>query len=52
MMKPDALKQLDEAMAVMLADLNSANILHCGRLIESGQPCAMLRHRAMTKQNP
>jgi len=31
MMKPDALKQLDEAMAVMLADLNSANILRCAR---------------------
>jgi hypothetical protein len=26
-MKPDAVKQLDEAVAVMLADLNSANIL-------------------------
>jgi hypothetical protein len=31
MMKPDAVKQLDEAMAVMLADLNSANILRCAR---------------------
>ena len=30
-MKPDAVKQLDEAMAVMLADLNSANILRCAR---------------------
>jgi hypothetical protein len=29
MMKPDAVKQLDAAMAVMLADLNSANILGC-----------------------
>jgi hypothetical protein len=27
LMKPDAVKQLDEAVAVMLADLNSANIL-------------------------
>ena len=31
MMKPDGVKQLDEAMAVMLADLNSANILRCAR---------------------
>jgi hypothetical protein len=31
MMKLDAVKQLDEAMAVMLADLNSANILRCAR---------------------
>ena len=30
-MKPDALRQLDEAMAVMLADLNSAHILRCAR---------------------
>ena len=30
-MKPDAAKQLDEAVAVMLADLNSANILRCAR---------------------
>ena len=30
-MKPDVVKQLDEAVAVMLADLNSANILHCAR---------------------
>jgi hypothetical protein len=30
-MKPDAVKQLDEAMAIMLADLNSANILRCAR---------------------
>jgi len=30
-MKPDAAKQLDEAMAVMLADLNSASILRCAR---------------------
>ena len=30
-MKPDAVKQLDEAVAVMLADLNSANILRCAR---------------------
>jgi hypothetical protein len=28
-MKPDVVKQLDEAVAVMLADLNSANILRC-----------------------
>jgi len=31
MMKLDAVKQLDEAMAVMLADLNSASILGCAR---------------------
>ena len=31
MIKPDVAKQLDEAMAVMLADLNSANILRCAR---------------------
>lgn len=31
MMKTDAVKQLDEAMAIMLADLNSANILRCAR---------------------
>lgn len=31
MMKPNAVKQLDETMAVMLADLNSANILRCAR---------------------
>ena len=31
MMKPDAVKQLDEAVAVMLADLNSATILRCAR---------------------
>ena len=30
-MKPEAAKQLDEAMAVMLADLNSASILRCAR---------------------
>ncbi len=30
-MNPDAVKPLDEAMAVMLADLNSAHILRCGR---------------------
>ena len=30
-MKPDAVKQLDEVMAVMLADLSSANILRCAR---------------------
>jgi hypothetical protein len=30
-MKPDAVKQLDEAVAVMLADFNSTNILHCAR---------------------
>ena len=30
-MNPDAMKQLDEAVAVMLADLNSANILRCAR---------------------
>lgn len=30
-MKSDAVKQLEEAMAVMLADLNSANILRCAR---------------------
>jgi hypothetical protein len=30
-MNPDAVKQLDEAVAVMLADLNSANILRCAR---------------------
>jgi len=30
-MKPDAVKQLDEAVAVMLAGLNSANILRCAR---------------------
>ena len=30
-MKPDSTKQLDEAVAVMLADLNSANILRCAR---------------------
>ena len=30
-MKPDSAKQLDEAVAVMLADLNSANILRCAR---------------------
>jgi len=30
-MKPDAVKQLDEAVAAMLADLNSANILRCAR---------------------
>jgi len=30
-MKLDAVKQLDEAMAVMLADLNSASILRCAR---------------------
>jgi hypothetical protein len=30
-MKPDAVKQLDEAVAVMLAELNSANILRCAR---------------------
>ena len=30
-MKPDAEKQLDEAVAIMLADLNSANILRCAR---------------------
>jgi hypothetical protein len=30
-MKPDTVKQLDEAVAVMLADLNSANILRCAR---------------------
>jgi hypothetical protein len=29
--KPDAVNQLDAAMAVMLADLNSANILRCAR---------------------
>jgi len=31
MTKPDAAKQLDEAVAVMLADLNSASILRCAR---------------------
>lgn len=31
MKKPDAAKQLDEAMAIMLADLNSASILRCAR---------------------
>jgi hypothetical protein len=31
MMKPDAANQLDLAMAVMLAELNSANILGCAR---------------------
>jgi hypothetical protein len=31
MMKPDAVKQLDEALAVMLADLNSGNILRSAR---------------------
>jgi hypothetical protein len=31
MITPDAGKQLDEAMAVMLADLNSASILRCAR---------------------
>ena len=31
MIKPDVAKQLDEAMAVMLADLNSTNILRCAR---------------------
>jgi hypothetical protein len=30
-MKPESTNQLDEAMAVMLADLNSANILRCAR---------------------
>ncbi len=30
-MKADAVKQLDEAVAVMLAELNSANILRCAR---------------------
>ena len=30
-MKPDAVKQLDETVAVMLAELNSANILRCAR---------------------
>ena len=30
-MRPDAVKQLDEAVAVMLADFNSANILRCAR---------------------
>jgi hypothetical protein len=30
-MKPDTAKQLDQAVAVMLADLNSANILRCAR---------------------
>ena len=30
-MNPDAVKQLDEAVAVMLAELNSANILRCAR---------------------
>ncbi len=30
-MKPDAVKQLDEAVAILLADLNSANILRCAR---------------------
>ena len=30
-MKPDVVKQLDEAMAVMLADLNSATILRGAR---------------------
>jgi hypothetical protein len=30
-MKPDAVKQPDEALAVMLADFNSANNLHCAR---------------------
>jgi hypothetical protein len=30
-MKLDSAKQLDEAVAVMLADLNSANILRCAR---------------------
>jgi len=30
-MNPDVTKQLDEAVAVMLADLNSANILRCAR---------------------
>ena len=30
-MNPDAMKQLDEAVAVMLANLNSANILRCAR---------------------
>jgi hypothetical protein len=30
-MKPDSAKQLDEAVAVMLAELNSANILRCAR---------------------
>jgi len=31
MMKPDAVKELDEALAVMLADLNSASILRSAR---------------------
>jgi hypothetical protein len=31
MIKPETVKQLDEAVAVMLADLNSANILRCAR---------------------
>ena len=30
-MNPEAARQLDEAMAVMLADLNSASILRCAR---------------------
>ena len=30
-MKPDSAKQLDEAVAVMLADLNSTSILRCAR---------------------
>ena len=30
-MKPEAAKQLDETMAIMLADLNSASILRCAR---------------------
>ena len=30
-MKLDVVKQLDEAVAVMLTDLNSANILRCAR---------------------
>jgi hypothetical protein len=31
MMKPEAVKDLDEAMAVLLADLNSSRILQCAR---------------------
>src|ERR1017187_8157284 len=31
MMKPDGVKELDEALTVMLADLNSANILRSAR---------------------
>ena len=49
-MKPDAVKQLDEAVAVMLADLNSANILRCAR--QARQVSILLALEANESQRP